>query len=108
MTDEQDMYGAETNPEASGSAFWAAARRARAKLLGLRRSPPVSGVRGPFLTVTCKSCNRPFRSPMDETSVKTFENVVIRITYDCPYCHESNVYEIQDHYWGQSTTEGPS
>lgn len=33
MTDEQSMYGVETNPEGSTTAFWAAARRVRAKLL---------------------------------------------------------------------------
>ncbi len=100
MTDEQNMYGAETNPEESATTFWAAARRARSKLLlRLRTSRPLSAFRGPFLFVTCKSCNRPFRSPMDKTSLEIFEDIVIRTTYGCPYCNARNVYEMQDHYW---------
>ena len=88
MTDEQNMYGAETNPEESATTFWAAARRARSKLLlRLRTSRPLSAFRGPF------------RSPMDKTSLEIFEDIVIRTTYGCPYCNARHVYEMQDHYW---------
>ena len=109
MTDEQNMYGAQKNPEESESAFWAAARRVRTKLLQrLRTSPPASGLRGPFLIVMCKSCHLPFRTQVDRTTLKVFENIEWRITYTCPYCDEGNSYEVQDHFPEPVGGDGPT
>ena len=50
MTDEQNMYGAETNPEELTSAFWAAARRVRAKILSRMRNDD------PEVSLDCPDC----------------------------------------------------
>jgi hypothetical protein len=50
VTDEQNLYGVGTNPEESTSAFWAAARSVRAKLLSRLRNDD------PEVSLLCPDC----------------------------------------------------